>query len=235
VVTATGGSSDAGLVASLTRGDASALAALYERYADAIFRVAFRRLGDRRLAEEVLQDTFLALWNRAELYDPASGSLLTWLGAIARNRAIDRLRAMARRPTLLPLSAMVDDEEADDRSLDRALARGEVVGADPREVDPTVVADRVALREEIRAALSGIPGPERQVLELAYYGDLSQSEIAERLGWPIGTVKTRTRRALLRLRGALAESLGPEVAPRPEQLAELEAVVSPEEALDAPR
>ena len=233
--TAHGGVSDAGLVASLARGDASALEQLYDRYADAIFRAAFRRLGDRQLAEEVLQDTYLALWNRAELYDPAAGSLLAWLSTIARNRAVDRLRALGRRPMALPLSAMVDDDDADDRGMDRALAQGELVGSALTESDPVVVSDRAALRAEIQAAMDGIPTAERQVLELAYYHELTQTEIAARLGWPLGTVKTRTRRALLRLRSALAASLGPQVALLPVQLAELAADVAGEEAVDVAR
>jgi RNA polymerase sigma-70 factor (ECF subfamily) len=222
VVTADRGASDAGLVASLAKGDASALAQLYDRYADAIYRAAFRRLGDRQLAEEVLQDTYLALWNRAELYDPAAGSLLAWLSTIARNRAVDRLRAAGRRPHALPLSAMVDDDEVDDRGVDRALGQGDLVGSGSTETDPEVLADRLALRQELRDALAAIPTTERQVLELAYYGDLTQSEIATRLGWPLGTVKTRTRRALLRLRAGLATSLGPDVALTPEDAAELD-------------
>jgi RNA polymerase sigma-70 factor, ECF subfamily len=234
VVTASAGASDAGLVASLARGDASALEALYDRYADPIYRAAFRRLGDRQLAEEVLQDTYLALWNRAELFDPSAGSLLAWLSTIARNRAIDRLRALGRRPSALPLSAMVDDD-ADDWSMDRALARGDLVGGGLTETDPVVVADRAALRGEIGAALERIPADERQVLELAYYHDLSQSEIATRLGWPLGTVKTRTRRALLRLRGALEPSLGPDVALLPAQRLELDEAPGGEEATDVAR
>jgi len=233
--TAHAGASDAGLVASLTRGDAGALEQLYDRYADPIYRAAFRRLGDRQLAEEVLQDTYLALWDRAELYDPAAGSLLAWLSTIARNRAVDRLRALGRRPNALPLSAMVDDDEADDRGMDRALAQGEVVGGSMTDTDPVVVADRAALRAEIRVALDRLPAAERQVLELAYYHDLTQTEIATRLGWPLGTVKTRTRRALLRLRAALATSLGPDVALVPAQLAELDASVTDEEAAHVAR
>jgi len=233
--TADAGASDAGLVASLTRGDADALEQLYDRYADLIYRAAFRRLGDRQLAEEVVQDTYLALWNRAELYDPAAGTLLAWLSTIARNRAVDRLRALGRRPNALPLSAMVDDDVADDRGMDRALAQGEVVGGGMTDTDPVVVADRAALRAEIQVALDSIPDAERQVLELAYYHDLTQTEIATRLGWPLGTVKTRTRRALLRLRASLATSLGPDVALVPTQLAELEASVADEEAADVAR
>jgi RNA polymerase sigma-70 factor (ECF subfamily) len=130
---------------------------------------------------------------------------------------------------------MVDDDAADDRGMDRALAQGEMLGGGMTETDPVVVADRAALRAEIRAALDGIPEAERQVLDLAYYHELTQSEIAARLGWPLGTVKTRTRRALLRLRSALAASLGPEVALLPPQLAELEADVAGEGGADDAR
>ena len=212
MTTGQAGSSDALLVASLTRGDTAALAELYDRHGDAIYRAAFRRLGDRQLAEEVVQDTYLALWNRAELYDPSTGSLLAWLSTIARNRAIDRLRALGRRPAAMPLSAVGSSDDGDDRSLDLAVASGGLVGAGTPAMDPEQVVDESELRDEVRTALSAIPGDERQVLELAYYEELSQSEIAARLGWPLGTVKTRTRRALLRLRASLAGSLGPALA-----------------------
>src|SRR5918998_6409958 len=98
---------DAELVADLVAGDDAALAELYDRHGDAVFRIAFRRSGDRQLAEEVMQETFLALWDRAELFDPAVGSLPAWLGTIARNRTVDRLRAIGRRPPAIALSAIV--------------------------------------------------------------------------------------------------------------------------------
>jgi RNA polymerase sigma-70 factor, ECF subfamily len=205
--------SDAVLVASVVAGDTAALAALYDRHADAIYRAAFRRLGDRQLAEEVLQDTYLALWNRAELFDPAAGSLLAWLSTIARNRAIDRARALGRRPGAVPLSAVLSDHERDDHAIERALADGTLLGVGQAPPDPEQHYGAQELREEVRAALDGIPSAERQVLELAYYEDLTQTEIAARLGWPLGTVKTRTRRALLRLRRSLVGVLGPAVSP----------------------
>lgn len=223
---------DALLVASLARGDTAALAELYDRHSDAIYRVAFRRLGDRHLAEEVLQDTYLALWNRAELFDPSAGSLMAWLSTIARNRAVDRLRALGRRPGAIPLSAVMPAHDADDQSLDRAIASGAVVGMGTQPRDPEDAAQDAELRDEVRVALAGIPDTERQVLELAYYEELTQSEIAARLGWPLGTVKTRTRRALLRLRAALASTLGPEIAPLAAALADMGTL---EKALDGPR
>ncbi len=147
-----------------------------------------------------MQDTWLTLWDRAELFDPAAGSLVAWLSTIARNRAVDRLRALARRPGALPLSAVF----AADTGEDRALAAGQVLMSDDRARDPQLVLDELDLRDTMLHALRQIPADERQVLELAYYGDLTQPEIAQRLGWPLGTVKTRTRRGLLRLRVVLA-------------------------------
>jgi RNA polymerase sigma-70 factor (ECF subfamily) len=232
MTTGQAGSSDALLVASLTRGDAAALAELYDRHGDAIYRSAFRRLGDRQLAEEVVQDTYLALWNRAELYDPSAGSLLAWLSTIARNRAIDRLRALGRRPAPMPLSAVGSSDDSDDRSLDLAIAAGGLVGAGTLAADPEQAVDETELRDEVRAALSTIPADERHVLELAYYEELSQTEIAARLGWPLGTVKTRTRRALLRLRASLAGSVGPALALSAAAVTEL---ATAEEAIDGPR
>lgn len=223
-------SSDAVLVASVVAGDTTALATLYDRHADAIYRAAFRRLGDRQLAEEVLQDTYLALWNRAELFDPAAGSLLAWLSTIARNRAIDRARALGRRPSAVPLSAVLSDDDRDDRGVERALADGTLLGVGQAPPEPEEHFGAQELREEVRAALDGIPPAERQVLELAYYEDLTQSEIAARLGWPLGTVKTRTRRALMRLRGSLTGVLGPAIAPPVSLLAVLE-IGEPEPAL----
>src|SRR6478736_2203448 len=151
---------DPELMVSLVRGDASALAELYDRYADVIFRAVFRRLGDRQLAEEVVQDTWLTLWERAELFDPAMGSLVGWLSTIARNRAVDRLRALARRPGALPLSAVF----AADTGEDRALAAGQVLVSEDPARDPQLVLDELELRETMLQALTQIPADERQVL-----------------------------------------------------------------------
>lgn len=217
--------SDAALMAGILAGDQSALGVLYDRHADAVFRLSYRLLGDRGLAEEVLQETILAVWNRAELYDPRIASLAAWLMTIARNRSVDRLRARGRRPALLSLSAAVASAGSEGLALDAALAGGRLIAAAPMPPDPEAVVDAAGIRETVLAALAGLPADERRAIELAYYGELSQSEIAARLGWPLGTVKTRTRRALLRLRLVLAEELGPEigarVAPAPESLGEL--------------
>jgi RNA polymerase sigma-70 factor, ECF subfamily len=202
---------DAVLVAAVAAGSEDALAALYDRHAAAIHATAFRLAGDRQVAEDVVQEVFLTLWNRAERFDPAAGSLTAWLGTMARNRAIDRLRAASRRPQLVALGR--DDAEGSaDEALERA-AQGERAGRGFDADDPAAMIEAGETRSAINAALAIMPDVEREVILLAYRDDLTQSEIAARLGWPLGTVKTRTRRALARLRGALADVYGPQLAP----------------------
>ena len=208
---------DAGLVRELVAGSHDALATLYDRHADAIFASAYRLTSDRGLAEEVVQETFLALWNRAETFDPSVGSLAAWLHTIARNRTVDRLRAAGRRPTLLPLSSVAGSgygggDEPDADALERVLASGAIVAGAAPSRSPEMEVALKELRGALQAALAEMPDVERVVILLAYGEDLSQSEIAERLGWPLGTVKTRTRRALLRLREVLGSGVGPEFA-----------------------
>lgn len=189
------------LVRAVASGSEDALAALYDRHADGIHAVALRLTGDRGVAEEVVQETFLALWNRAELFDPTVATLGTWLRSIARNRTVDRLRAAGRRPKLVPMPG-AGDEDADSgvERLDPDLA---VFGGAARDPGPEAAVQALDLRATLSAALAGMPEPERAVILLAYREELSQSEIAGRLGWPLGTVKTRTRRALARLRAVL--------------------------------
>lgn len=192
---------DSELVSAVAHGDMTALAVLYDRHAAVVYRAAFRRLGDHRTAEEVVQDVWLTLWDRAHMFDAAHGTLPAWLGTIARNRAIDRLRALARRPGALPMSALFATSD----EADRVVATGAALASGRASPDPETIVDELALRDAMAKAMAMLTPDERTVLELAYYGELSQSEIAERLGIPLGTVKTRTRRALMRLRGALAE------------------------------
>ncbi len=208
-----GGRDDAALVRAVAGGSHDALAALYDRHGDAVFAAACRLTSDRGMAEEVVQETFLALWNRAETFDPELGSLAAWLHTIARNRTVDRLRAAGRRPGLTPLSAVAggsstDDPDAD--ALDRVMAAGTIVAGGAPERSPEGSAALTELRQALQAALAGMPEDERTVIVLAYGEDLTQSEIAERLGWPLGTVKTRTRRGLARLREVFAADVGPE-------------------------
>ena len=209
---------EAALVAAVATGSEAALASLYDRHVSSIFATAFRLTGDRSVAEDVVQEVFLTLWNRAERFDSSVGSLAAWLGTIARNRAVDRLRAASRRPRLVSLSPTGRDDEPDSSALER-LANvhgtvGGVVDSDAR--DPADVLATGETQAAIDVALAAMADPEREVILLAYRDDLTQSEIAARLGWPLGTVKTRTRRALLRLRVALAEVHGDGLSPAPQ-------------------
>jgi RNA polymerase sigma-70 factor, ECF subfamily len=197
------------LVREVAAGSQDALAALYDRHVDAVFAAAIRLTSDRQVAEEVVQETFLALWNRAELFNPGTGSLAAWLHTIARNRTVDRLRAAGRRPNLVPLSSASGSDETDTAALERIVATGSVLGGADLGPGPEGELAASELRDVIRGALAELPEHERTALVLAYSAEMTQSEIAERLGWPLGTVKTRTRRALLRLREVLAEELGP--------------------------
>ena len=201
---------DAAVVLRMAAGSEAALETLYDRYAGAIFAAAYRLTSDRGTAEEVVQETFLALWNRAETFDPGAGSLSAWLHTIARNRTIDRLRAAGRRPTLVALSSASGPDEDASQALDRLVERRlhrrwrDAVRRDRRM--PSCA--RIFARRSARR-LSTMPDVERTVILLAYQDDLSQVEIADRLGWPLGTVKTRTRRALARLRAGLGADYGP--------------------------
>jgi RNA polymerase sigma-70 factor, ECF subfamily len=206
---------DAALVRLVAAGSESALGDLYDRYVDAVYAAASRLTSDRQVAEEVVQETFLALWNRAELFDPKLGSLAAWLHTIARNRTVDRLRAAGRRPNLIPLSSAAGEDEQAGAALDRLVAVGSVIGGAGSGLGPEGQLDAAELQQVLREALAELPDAERTAIVLAYREELTQTEIADRLGWPLGTVKTRTRRALLRLREALADELGPGLAPMP--------------------
>src|SRR5436190_2655362 len=123
---------DAAVVLEMAAGSEAALETLYDRHATAIFAAVYRMTSDRGTAEEVVQETFLILWNRAETFDPGTGSLAAWLHAIARNRAIDRLRAAGRRPNLVDLSSAAGTDEDATQALERLASSGSVVaGARP--------------------------------------------------------------------------------------------------------
>ena len=201
---------DGCLLREMMGGSEAAFAALYDRYSAPIFATAQQASRDRGIAAEVVQETFLALWNRAELFDPSRGSLIAWLSTIARNRTVDHFRAARRRSVAAPFSAFGEADPAD-TSIDWFERSGELVAAAAPEPDPEAALSSKETREALAAGVAILRPPERQVILLAYQEGLTQSEIAARLGWPIGTVKTRMRRAHRRLRERLdRSSLSPE-------------------------
>ena len=186
----------------------------YDRHAGFVFGSVARFLGDREAAAEVVQDAFVTLWRRARQFDARSGSLLTWLLAIARHRAIDRLRADGRRPSR---DAIRLDAVTSEGGSGGSMANPEVPAAliADAATDPLRVATRRWTQSVVRTGIAALPDNERQVILLGYAEDLSQAEIAERLEWPLGTVKSRTRRAMAQLRaslGPVAELTEPEGA-----------------------
>ena len=194
---------DAHLVRRIASGDEAAFVTAYDRHAGFIFGSVTRFLGDREAASEVVQDAFVTLWRRAGQFDARAGSLLTWLLAIARHRAIDRMRAEGRRPIR---DAVRLDSFTGDHGPSGSASRPDV----PPELvadaatDPATVAGRRWTQAVVRTGIAELSENEREVIVLGYALDLSQAQIAERLAWPIGTVKSRTRRALAQLRVHLA-------------------------------
>jgi RNA polymerase sigma-70 factor (ECF subfamily) len=174
--------SDGELIRLVGSGDRSAFDALYRRYARPVFGLALRRLGDRGRAEDAVQETFASVWRAAGSYRPERGPGAPWLYAVARNAIVDNGRARREPPVETP------DEISDEQGP-------------PDHAEAGWTAWRV------HRALAELPENERQVIELAYWGGRSQSEIADLLGIPLGTVKTRTRTALSRLSRLLEDVL----------------------------
>ena len=180
-------SSDTELMHAVARGDESALAALYDRYHSILLGLLLRILHSRAEAEDVLQEVFLQIWQRAANFDETRGRAFTWMVTLARSRAIDRLRSLQSR------------QRADDTALRDAP---ESVG------DASDDALHAEHRDIVRGALAEIPEEQRRALLLAYFEGLTQAEIAERLNQPLGTVKTRMRSGMGKLRDLLGQKLG---------------------------
>jgi RNA polymerase sigma-70 factor (ECF subfamily) len=177
----------ASLIERMAGGDEYALSTFYDRTSRLIFGLLLRILNDTGLAEEVLLDVYMQVWRQAGKYDRSRGKTLAWIVTIARSRAIDRLRSTRQ-------------EEMRKESLD-AREHGAVLSATFE--DPTVAPER---QRVVRGALATLPPEQREVIEMAYYLGLSHSEIAARLGQPLGTVKTRTRLGMMKLREQLKDS-----------------------------
>jgi RNA polymerase sigma-70 factor (ECF subfamily) len=178
---------DEDLLTLVDRGDADAFEVLYERHSRVAFSLAFRLLGDRPSAEDLVQDAFLAVWRGAASYSSTRGSVRNWLLSILHNRGVDRLRtlaAMTRRQEAL--------EQVELRRPDEPDAASQGIGR--------------VLAGSVREELSSLPGEQFEVLKLAYYGGFTHQEIAEMLDVPLGTVKSRMRLGLDRLRRGLGET-----------------------------
>ena len=178
---------DAELVRQMRQGGETAFANFYDRFASGFFSMIYAILRDQKEAEDVLQEAFVQMWKRTATYDAARSSLFTWAVMISRHKAIDRLRSRQRQSRLS--EALASESEADlavasAERADNALARSDE-------------------RERVRAALAQLGNAQREAIDLAFFAGLTQTQISERLGAPLGTVKARIRRGLLALREAL--------------------------------
>jgi RNA polymerase sigma-70 factor, ECF subfamily len=181
---------DARLLGRMAGGDRLALAELYDRFSRPLYATALRVLGDPAEAQDVTHDVFLALWERASGFEAGRGSAFSWAVTLLRNRAIDRLRSRRRRSQILEGAVPADlgyDEGAPGAGAEGAAAADEA--------------------GEVRAAVAALPPDQRRALDLAFFGGLTQQEIARELNEPLGTVKARIRGGMLKLRESLARRL----------------------------
>ena len=174
---------DKNMIAQVARGDSAAFAALFDRLAPPLYSLAYRMLNDATEAEDAIQDVFLQIWRRAATYDEAQSTVFTWAVLFTKSRVIDRLRGRARRARLEQQSR--EGQQTDTASISES-------GAD--------IADRREEAARVLAAVAELPSEQREALELAFFTALTHQQIAERLGQPLGTVKARIRRGLLKLR-----------------------------------
>jgi RNA polymerase sigma-70 factor, ECF subfamily len=168
---------DATLVSAIRSGDEQAMAQLYERYSSIVYSVALRVLGDTGAAEDILQEVFMQLWRSPDAFDASRGSLPGWLAVITRNRAIDSLRKRRPETDITDIVVSIEPDLASKAEWSRVL-------------------------EKIRSVLGGMSAPQRSALEMAFFDGLTHTEIAEKTGEALGTIKTRIRAGLVTLRKA---------------------------------
>jgi len=181
---------DASILQRMAGGDKAAFAELYERFSRPLFSTALHILSDASEAQDIVHDVFLALWEKAALFEPNRGSAFSWAVTLTRNRSIDRLRTRRRRTDLLEKSAPEDLgylSATADGARDQAAAGDEAV--------------------VVRQAVANLPAEQKRAVELAFFSGLTQQEIADRLKEPLGTIKARIRRGLLRLRDSIPHRL----------------------------
>jgi RNA polymerase sigma-70 factor (ECF subfamily) len=182
------------LVARIAKGEQMAFSLLYDRLSGPLYSLALKMLGDTAEAEDVLQEICLQIWRRAATYDSAQSSVFSWAVLLTRSRVIDRLRARGRRMRVV--AGSIDDESNNIAFSNAPTAE--------------TTADTVNRNEEatrVRSILGSLPPDQRQAIEMAFFSDLTHHEIATQLDQPLGTIKARIRRGLLRLREGLRRSL----------------------------
>ncbi|HLA97309.1 MAG TPA: sigma-70 family RNA polymerase sigma factor [Anaerolineales bacterium] len=179
------GLTDEELIGKIANRDEAAIELLYDRYSSAIMGLALKILGERATAEEIVQETFLRVWNKANRYDAGRGAALSWLFAIAHHQCIDRLRR-------------------DQSSMETVEGRKVIKNVFIEQSVPAAAAS-VQRRHLVNTALASLPDEQRQVIEMAFFGGLTRQEIARQTGVPLGTVQTRARLALQKLRARLEE------------------------------
>lgn len=192
---AAGDLSDEELLDRVTARDQDAFESLYLRHSDLVYSIALRVVADPGIAQDVAQEVFLRVWRHPSLFDVSRGRFVSWLMSVARNRAVDEVRSRGRRR----LREVVPAPGADDPP-------------DPQAVDPQLAAQLSIERERVRGAMDGLPDEQRLAVELAYFGGMTQQEIASVLNTPLGTVKTRVRLAMKKLRASLGDSYADEPA-----------------------
>lgn len=181
---------EAELLKRVGQGDRKSFEEFYDRFSGVLFATAYRVLNDQVAAEDVLQDAFVQIWEKAPLYNPALGKPLTWAVTLTRNKAIDRLRSMQRRNRLQDNIQRESEifEQFDDRSSFDAIAAEET-------------------SKLVREAIGKLSKDQRQVIELAFFSSMTQTEIAELLNEPLGTIKARIRRGMMKLREVISPEL----------------------------
>jgi RNA polymerase sigma-70 factor (ECF subfamily) len=182
--------SDRDMIARIGRGDETAFDALYDRLSGPLYSLALRMLRDAADAQDALQDAFFQIWSRARSYDPEQSSVFSWSVLLTRSRVIDRLRSRARRLRVVVPATDIEEDH-------------------PEPADASIVAsaadttDRNDEAARVRSILNSLPAEQREAIELAFFTDLTHHEIAARLRQPLGTIKARIRRGLLKLRERL--------------------------------
>jgi RNA polymerase sigma-70 factor, ECF subfamily len=181
---------DETLVTQVARGDSAALEVLYDRYASRVLGLSMKIVGDQALAEDILQETFWRVWQSAATYQSQLGPFTGWLFRIARNLSIDAYRRRNVRPQVLMSTRDADSDPILDQTPDP-------------DTDVAEQAQSILTNQQVRKALASLPGVQRQVIELAYFYGMTRQEIAEATGEALGTIHTRARLALQKLRGEL--------------------------------